>query len=81
MAGGVQEQMWETTPHSSGYFLTTDTYYPNGAVGAISASLSGSSIGIPNLIYGVDGEGRPTTASDGTNNLVASVTYYPGGFD
>ncbi|MGA9670305.1 MAG: hypothetical protein WBQ94_13925, partial [Terracidiphilus sp.] len=44
-AGGIQMQMWESTPHSGGYFLTQDTYYPNGAVGAISASLVGASTG------------------------------------
>jgi len=44
-AGGVQAQMWESTPHSGGYFLTQDTYYPNGAVGAISASLVGGTPG------------------------------------
>ena len=69
MAGGVLSQMWESTPHSGNYFLTQDTYFPNGAVGAISASLGGSSIGIPNLTYNVDGEGRPYSATDTTNSL------------
>ena len=77
MAGGVQSQMWEATPNSSGYFLTTDTYFPNGVVGAISASRSGASIGIPNITYGVDGEGRPNTASDGTHSLVTATAYNP----
>jgi len=77
MAGGVQSQMWQSTPNSGGYFLTSDTYFPNGALGAISASRSGSSIGIPNFTFGVDGEGRPNTASDGTRNLVTGVTYNP----
>jgi RHS repeat-associated protein len=75
MAGGVLSQMWESTPHSGGYFLTQDTYYPNGVVGAISASLGGSSIGIPNLTFGLDPEGRPYSAMDGTNNLTTATAY------
>jgi RHS repeat-associated protein len=70
--------MWEKTPNSGGnYFLTQDTYFPNGSVGAISASLSGSSIGIPGLTYAVDGEGRLYSATDATNslNLVTATAY------
>jgi RHS repeat-associated protein len=76
-AGGVQSEIWESTPHSGGYFLTKDTYFPNGSVGAISASLGGSSIGIPSLTYGVDGEGRLYSATDSTNslNLVTATAY------
>lgn len=77
MSGGVQAQMWESTPNSGGYFLTTDTYYPNGIVGATSALLGSSSIGIPNLTFGVDGEGRPYSASDGTHSLVTATSYNP----
>jgi len=44
-AGGVTSSMWESTPHSGGYFLTQETKFPNGAISAISASLSGSSAG------------------------------------
>lgn len=79
MTGGVLSQMWEKTPNSGNYFLTQDTYFPNGAVGAVSASLGGSSIGIPSLTYGVDGEGRPYSATDTTNslNLVTATAYNP----
>ena len=79
MAGGVLSQMWESTPHSGGYFLTQDTYFPNGSVGAISATLGGSSIGIPSLSYGVDGEGRLYSATDSTHsiNLVTATAYNP----
>jgi len=44
-AGGVQSQMWESTPHSGGYFLTQETFYPNGAVGSLSGSLVGNTAG------------------------------------
>ncbi len=71
-AGGVVSQIWESTPNSGGYFSTTDTYYPNGALGIRTGSG-----GIPTLTYGLDGEGRPYTAGDGTNNLVTATTYNP----
>jgi RHS repeat-associated protein len=79
MAGGVLSQMWESTPNSGGYFLTQDSYFPNGSVGAISASFGAgaSSIGIPSLSFAVDGEGRPYSATDSTNslNLVTATAY------
>ena len=79
MAGGALSQMWQSTPNSGGYFLTQDTYFPNGSVGAISASFGSgaSSIGIPSLSFAVDGEGRPYSATDNTNslNLVTATAY------
>ncbi len=74
-AGGMLSQMWEMTPHSGGYFLTQDTYYPNGSLGSVSASFNSGSIGIPNLTYTLDGEGRPYSVTDGTNSIVSSTAY------
>jgi RHS repeat-associated protein len=73
-AGGTVSQVWESTPHSAGYFLTTDTYYPNGALGLRTASY-----GVPSLSYGLDGEGRPNAATDSTYNLnlVTAASYNP----
>ena len=73
--GGVLSQMWESTPHSGGYFLTQESFYPNGSVGAMSAELGTASIGIPSMTYGLDGEGRLYSASDGTHNLVTATAY------
>jgi YD repeat-containing protein len=56
-------QAWEATPDSGGYFLTTDTYYPNGALQGRA-----SSYGAPSVSYGLDGEGRQSTATDNTNS-------------
>jgi RHS repeat-associated protein len=76
-AGGVLSQLWESTPNSGGYFLTQTTSYPNGSLAALSASKSGASIGVPNMTYGIDGEGRLSTATDTTYslNLVAATVY------
>ncbi len=73
-AGGVVSKVWEATPHSGGYFLTTDTYYPNGALGVRTASY-----GVPSLSFGLDGEGRPNAATDTTYNLnlVTGASYNP----
>jgi len=39
---GMVSQMWESTPHSSGYLFTQETTYPNGALQAVSAYRLGS---------------------------------------
>jgi RHS repeat-associated protein len=74
--GGVISKSWESTPHSGGYLLTTDTYYPNGALGARTGSY-----GSPSLTYGVDGEGRANAATDTTHsiNLVTTASYNTAG--
>jgi RHS repeat-associated protein len=77
MAGGVQIQMWQSTPNSGGYFSTQETYYPNGALGSRTSVLGAASYGYPTISYGLDGEGRPTTATDTTNslNLITGTSY------
>jgi RHS repeat-associated protein len=73
--------MWELTPHSGGYYHSTASYWANGAL----ASLSGIP-GYTALTYGVDGEGRVTTAQQGSTKIVcdsscssASTTFDPAG--
>jgi len=77
LTGRQVSKMWEATPNSNGYFLTQETSYANGATGVLSASLNGASIGFPNLTFGLDGMGRPKTATDTTNglNLVTNTNY------
>lgn len=63
--------VWESTPHSGGYYHTSVTYNPNGTVSSIS--------GIPtytsSYTVGVDGEGRPNIASLGSTVVINGVTY------
>ena len=76
---GELTDVYESTPHSGGYYHTTVAYWPSGALQSISGIPS-----VPALYYGasnlsgsgLDGEGRYTkvTASSGTNP-VTSVTY------
>jgi RHS repeat-associated protein len=81
-ARGELTDVYELTPHSGGvYYHTTAAYAANGAL----ASLSGIP-GYTAITYGFDGEGRLSTAVQGTSKIVcdsscssASTTYYPGG--
>jgi len=74
---GELTDVYESTPHSGGFYHTTASYWPTGAV----KTLSGIP-GVPTVYYGastgagLDGEGRVTqvTAASGTNP-VTSVTY------
>jgi RHS repeat-associated protein len=78
---GELTDVYESTPHSSGFYHTTATYWPTGAL----ETLSGIP-GVPTIYYGasngtgLDGEGRVTkvTASTGTSP-VTGVTYYTSG--
>lgn len=73
---GELTDVYESTPHSSGYYHTTASYWPTGAL----ETLSGIP-GVPTLNYGasgtgLDSEGRYTkvTAASSTNP-VTSVSY------
>ena len=68
-ARGELTDLYESTPHSGGYYHSTATYWANGAL----ASLSGVP-GYTALTYGVDGEGRLNTAQQGTTKVVCDST-------
>jgi hypothetical protein len=70
-ADGRTTDVWESTPHSGGYYHTTVAYNPNGTV----ASLSGIPGYTNAYVFGVDGEGRPNTATQGSTTLINGVTY------
>ena len=63
--------LWETTPHSGTEYHVTTQFYPNGTINTL--------VGVPNLpnmTYGIDGEGRPTTVTAGSGqNPVTSASY------
>ena len=82
-ARGEVSDTYESTPHSSGYYHVTQTYWPHGSPSALSATYNGAAItGLPTIYYGasagagLDGEGRLTqvTASSG-QNPVTGVNY------
>ncbi|HKW87404.1 MAG TPA: RHS repeat-associated core domain-containing protein [Candidatus Acidoferrales bacterium] len=70
-ARGEVQDVYESTPHSSGYFHVDDTYWANGALDVVSG-LSG----LPTLTYAPDGEGRVKSVSASSGqNPVSSTTY------
>jgi len=71
-ARGEVSDVYQSTPHSGGYYHTTAGYWANGALDTLS--------GIPGRstwTVAVDGEGRPYSATYGTTNWVKTTTYYP----
>src|SRR5207302_1054930 len=63
--------VYESTPHSSGYYHVNATYWAHVALNQLSGLA-----GLPTLTYGVDGEGRPNSVSAATGqNPVSSTTY------
>jgi RHS repeat-associated protein len=81
-AGGVVRGVLQATIPSGSFWGTSDLFYPNGALGERELA-AGTNIPftrfLPNITYGVDGEGRPNTATDTTNslNLVTAASYNP----
>jgi RHS repeat-associated protein len=70
-ARGEVSDVYESTPHSGGYYHVSASYWANGAVN----QLSGIS-GLPSITYGADGAGRTSTVSAGSGqNPVSGTTY------
>jgi RHS repeat-associated protein len=70
-ARGEPSDVYQSTPHSSGYYHVTQTYWANGAPNVLS-----NLVGLPTITYNIDGEGRvfSASASSGQNPL-SSTTY------
>ena len=67
---GRMTDMWELTPHSGGYYHTSVVYNPNGTISALN--------GIPGYTgytFGVDGEGRPNSASQGSTVIINGTNF------
>ena len=70
-ARGETSDVYQSSPHSGGYYHTSATYFENGAVKVLS--------GVPGQsawTYSIDGKGRPYSAIQSTSvSIVNSVTY------
>jgi RHS repeat-associated protein len=74
---GEASDAYESTPNSGGYYHTSATYWPNGALDVLTAKYGTSSItGLPTLTYAPDGEGRISTVSAGSGQNPVSATTY-----
>lgn len=77
-ARGEMADVYESTPHSSGYYHVTESYWEHGSVKSLS-----NLAGLPTIYYGangsgLDGEGRitqVTTSSSSNPTLVSGVNY------
>ena len=71
-ARGEIIDVWESTPHSGGYYHASASYWANGALNVLNP-LNNTSV-LPTITYGVDGEGRLNTAgaSSGTNPVLST---------
>ena len=69
-ARGELTDVYESTPHSGGYYHTTTSYFENGALKTLGG-IPGQTV----FTYGVDSEGRPSTAVQGSTTLVSATTF------
>ncbi len=69
---GEVSDVYQSTPHSGGYYHVGASYWANGLQNTLNANLSG----VPNWTYAADGEGRwnGVTASAG-QSPVSSTAY------
>ena len=75
-ADGHPTDMWESTPHSAGYYHTTASFWPHGMVKTLGLLNSSGTPQIPTQTFGVDAEGRPASVTAATGqNPVNGVTY------
>jgi RHS repeat-associated protein len=70
-ARGETSDVYESTPHSGGYYHVSQSYWANRALD----QLSGLS-GLPTITYNVDGEGRVYSASASSGQNPLSSTAY-----
>ena len=69
-ANGNPTDLWESTPHSGGYYHPTQTYWANGALKSLWIS------SLPAITYNVDGEGRTSTVSASSGQNPLTLTNY-----
>src|SRR5215475_4220869 len=54
---GEMTDLYQSTPHSGGYYHSTAAYYINGALQSLSPGITGNQVMLP-WTFGLDGEGR-----------------------
>jgi RHS repeat-associated protein len=67
---GENTDVYESTPHSGGFYHTTVSFWPNGALESLGGVGQQSA-----YTYALDGEGRPYSVTQGSTNYVSSTTY------
>lgn len=73
---GESTDVYQKTKNSNGFYRSTASYWPNGALHTLGLLNGAGDSLIPALTYGVDGKGRPYSASAAAGqNPVTSVLY------
>jgi RHS repeat-associated protein len=69
---GEASDVYESTPHSGGYYHSSGTYWANGALDTLGSNIAS----LPVFTYAPDGEGRINTVSASAGqNPVTGTTY------
>jgi YD repeat-containing protein len=69
---GEASDVYESTPHSGGYYHSSATYWANGALDTLGSNIAT----LPVFTYAPDGEGRISTVSASAGqNPVTGTTY------
>lgn len=71
-ARGEASDAYESTPHSGGYYHSSATYWPNGALETLGNNLGN----LPVFTYAPDGEGRTNTVSASAGQNPVTGTAY-----
>ena len=71
---GEIANVYQSSPHSGGYYSVAATYWANGLLDTLNTNLSG----IPTWTYGPDSEGRVSTVSASTGTNPVTGTSYNG---
>jgi len=76
-ADGNVTQVWQSTPHSGGYYeAKAATYWPNGLPETLQLLNNSGGALIPTVSYAPDGEGRVSSTSvSGGQNPLTSASY------
>jgi RHS repeat-associated protein len=70
-ARGEVSDLYESTPHSGGYYHSAETYWANGVPNQLTSTVAGFY-----QSYGLDGEGRVYSTSDGGGLHPLGSTLY-----
>jgi RHS repeat-associated protein len=71
---GRMTDMYQSTPNSGGYYHSTASYYPNGALASLSPGIGGNQVTLP-WTFALDGEGRTYSESNPNGLILQSTTY------
>lgn len=74
-AKGELSDLYELTPNSGGYYHTSATFWPNGALNTLNGYI-GSTLNY-SAAWSVDGEGRPYSTSAGVSNTTYNASSQP----